>query len=69
MDGCQHTLSPFVAPKTFYLRDLPEGSYTFAMRSIDIVGNKSEWSTPQKVVIDRADPDCYQFICDCICQQ
>jgi len=49
-------LSPFVAPKTFYLRDLPEGSYSFAMRSIDIVGNKSDWSATQKVVIDRADP-------------
>jgi hypothetical protein len=49
-------LSPFVAPKTFYLRDLPEGSYSFAMRAIDIVGNKSDWSTPQKVVIDRAYP-------------
>jgi hypothetical protein len=49
-------LSPFVAPKTFYLRDLPEGSYSFAMRAIDIVGNKSDWSTPQKVIIDRANP-------------
>jgi hypothetical protein len=49
-------LSPFVAPKTFYLRDLPEGSYNFAMRAIDIVGNKSDWSTPQKVIIDRAYP-------------
>jgi hypothetical protein len=49
-------LAPFVAPKTFYLRDLPEGSYSFAMRAIDIVGNKSDWSTPQKVVIDRAYP-------------
>jgi hypothetical protein len=49
-------LSPFVAPKTFYMRDLPEGSYTFAMRAIDIVGNKSDWSRPQKVVIDRAHP-------------
>jgi hypothetical protein len=49
-------LSPFVAPKTVYLRDLPEGSYTFAMRAIDVVGNKSDWSTPQKVVIDRAHP-------------
>ena len=57
IDGWLPTyLSPFVAPKTFYLRDLPEGSYTFAMRSIDIVGNKSDWSTSQKVVIDRADP-------------
>ena len=49
-------LSPFIAPKTFYLRDLPEGNYSFAMRAIDIVGNKSEWSATQKVVIDRADP-------------
>jgi hypothetical protein len=49
-------LSPFVAPKTFYLRDLPEGSYNFAMRAIDIVGNKSDWSPTQKVVIDRAHP-------------
>ena len=49
-------LSPFVAPKTFYLRDLPEGSYNFAMRAIDIVGNKSDWSTTQKVIIDRAYP-------------
>ena len=57
IDGWMPTyLSPFVAPKTFYLRDLPEGSYSFAMRSIDIVGNKSDWSTTQKVVIDRADP-------------
>ena len=57
IDGWLPTyLSPFVAPKTFYLRDLPEGSYSFAMRSIDIVSNKSDWSATQKVVIDRADP-------------
>jgi hypothetical protein len=57
IDGWMPTyLSPFVAPKTFYLRDLPEGSYSFAMRSIDIVGNKSDWSATQKVVIDRANP-------------
>jgi len=57
IDGWMPTyLSPFVAPKTLYLRDLPEGSYTFAMRAIDIVGNKSDWSSSQKVVIDRAHP-------------
>jgi hypothetical protein len=57
VDGWLPTyLSPFIPTKTFYLRDLPEGSYTFAMRAIDIVGNKSEWSPAQKVVIDRADP-------------
>jgi hypothetical protein len=57
VDGWLPTyLSPFIPTKTFYLRDLPEGSYTFAMRAIDIVGNKSDWSTPMKVVVDRADP-------------
>jgi hypothetical protein len=57
VDGWQPTyLSPFVAPKTLYVRDLPEGSYTFAMRAIDIIGNKSDWSPAMKVVIDRADP-------------
>ena len=57
VDGWMPTyLSPFVAPKTLYLRDLPEGSYTFSMRAIDIVGNKSDWSTPVKVVIDRGRP-------------
>ena len=57
VDGWLPTyLSPFIPAKTFYLRDLPEGSYSFAMRAIDIVGNKSEWSTPMNVVIDRADP-------------
>jgi hypothetical protein len=49
-------LSPFAAPKTVYLRDLPEGSYDFSMRAIDVAGNKSDWSTTQKVVIDRGHP-------------
>ena len=49
-------LSPFIAPKTVYLRDLPEGSYTFSIRAIDMQGNKSEWSTAEKVVIDRDYP-------------
>jgi hypothetical protein len=57
VDGWVPTyLSPFAAPKTLYLRDLPEGSYSFALRAIDIVGNKSDWSPTQKVVIDRAQP-------------
>jgi hypothetical protein len=38
------------------LRDLPEGSYNFALRAIDILGNKSGWSPTMKVVIDRAHP-------------
>jgi hypothetical protein len=57
IDGWVPTyLSPFIPDKTVYLRDLPEGAYTFSMRAIDVAGNKSEWSTPMKVVIDRADP-------------
>ena len=57
VDGWLPTyLSPFIAPKTLYVRDLPEGSYNFAMRAIDIVGNKSDWSPTVKVVVDRADP-------------
>jgi hypothetical protein len=49
-------LNPFVTPKTLYLRDLPEGSYNFALRGIDILGNKSEWSPTLKVIIDRGRP-------------
>ena len=49
-------LNPFIAPKTLYLRDLPEGSYNFALRAIDILGNKSDWSPAVKVVIDRGRP-------------
>ena len=49
-------LNPFNAPKTVYLRDLPEGPYTFALRAIDVLGNKSEWSPAMKVVVDRAHP-------------
>ena len=49
-------LSPFIAPKTVYLKDLPEGSYSFSVRAIDMQGNKSEWSKAEQVVIDRAYP-------------
>ena len=57
IDGWMPTyLNPFTASKTLYLRDLPEGSYNFALRGIDILGNKSDWSPTMKVVIDRAHP-------------
>lgn len=49
-------LNPFTAPKTVYLRDLPEGTYNFALRAIDIAGNKSEWSKVQKVTVDLGRP-------------
>ena len=49
-------LSPFSAPKTVQVRDLPEGSYSFSLRAIDLAGNKSAWSTAMKVVIDRGRP-------------
>jgi hypothetical protein len=57
IDGWLPTyLNPFTAPKTLYLRDLPEGSYNFALRAVDVLGNKSDWSPAMKVVIDRGDP-------------
>ena len=49
-------LNPFTAPKTLHLRDLPEGTYSLALRAIDIVGNKSEWSSATQVTIDRGPP-------------
>jgi hypothetical protein len=49
-------LSPFTTPKTLYMRDLPEGTYSLAVRAIDLVGNKSDWSTPVRAVIDRGEP-------------
>ncbi len=57
IDGWYPTyLNPFNAPKTLYLRDLPEGSYNFALRAIDVLGNKSEWSPTVKASIDRGHP-------------
>ena len=56
-DGWYPTyLNPFTPPKSVRVRDLPEGSYTFSLRAIDIAGNKSQWSTPMKVTIDRGRP-------------
>jgi hypothetical protein len=49
-------LNPFTPPKNIYVRDLPEGRYSLSIRSLDFVGNKSEWSPEIKVVIDRAHP-------------
>ena len=49
-------LNPFSAPKTIYLRDLPEGTYDFAIRAIDVWGNTSEWSDTRSTTVDRGDP-------------
>ena len=49
-------LNPFTAPKSIFVRDLPEGSYMFSLRAIDLAGNKSPWTTPMKAVIDRGRP-------------
>jgi len=57
IDGWLPTyLNPFIPPKTVYLRDLPEGSYSFSLRAIDVLGNKSAWTKPMNVVVDRAHP-------------
>jgi hypothetical protein len=49
-------LNPFTPPKTIYLKNLPEGNYTIALRSTDVWGNKSPWSQSVKAYVDRGNP-------------
>ena len=49
-------LNPFTAPKFLRLKDLPEGSYQLEVRTIDLAGNKSPWSSAVKATIDRGYP-------------
>jgi hypothetical protein len=49
-------LDPFISRRAVYVKDLPEGSYSISLRAIDIWGNKSPWSPPRKVNIDRGAP-------------
>jgi hypothetical protein len=49
-------LNPFTPRKTVFLKDLPEGTYNFALRAIDLVGNKSAWTPTVKVTVDRGQP-------------
>jgi hypothetical protein len=49
-------LNPLTPTPTIFVRDLPEGGYDLSIRSIDVWGNTSDWSTTQKVTIDRTAP-------------
>jgi hypothetical protein len=49
-------LDPFQNRKTLYTRELPEGIYSLSIRTVDVWGNRSQWTTPQKVSIDRGIP-------------
>jgi hypothetical protein len=49
-------LDPFINRRAVYVKDLPEGSYKLSIRASDVWGNKSEWSKPEKVTIDRGLP-------------
>lgn len=49
-------LQPFNKAKVLTVGDLPEGKYLLSVRTIDFAGNKSEWSAPQSVNIDRGAP-------------
>jgi hypothetical protein len=49
-------LDPFISRRAVYVKVLPEGSYSLSLRAIDIWGNKSSWSPPRKVTIDRGIP-------------
>jgi len=50
-------LNPFEPRKTVFLKDLPEGSYNFALRAVDLAGNKSPWTPTTKVTVDRGQPE------------
>ena len=49
-------LNPINPPKMVYLRDLPEGEFEFAIRAVDVWGNKSDWSETRKTIVDRGHP-------------
>ena len=49
-------LDPFVSRRTLYVKDLPEGTYSLAIRATDVWGNKSGWSPATQVTIDRGIP-------------
>ncbi len=48
--------SPLRAPKALLVKDLPEGSYSLSVRTVDASGNISPWSSPENVKIDRGFP-------------
>ena len=49
-------LDPFVSRRVVYVQSLPEGTYSLSLRAMDVWGNKSAWSAPTKVTIDRGVP-------------
>ena len=49
-------LNPLAPQKTVYLKNLPEGDYSIAIRAIDMWGNKSPWSKSVKAYVDRGNP-------------
>ena len=56
-DGTVATyLDPLIQRKILRVRDLPEGNYEIRIRSKDMWGNTSQWSTSRKILIDRSGP-------------
>ena len=49
-------LNPFTPQKTIYLKNLPEGDFTLAVRATDVWGNKSAWSKSVKAYVDHGKP-------------
>lgn len=52
----QTYLQPLRANKLLTVADLPEGKYSLSIRTVDWAGNKSDWSAPQNVNVDRGSP-------------
>ena len=55
-------LTPLKSAKTLLVSDLPEGNYELSVRGIDAWGNKSAWSSKQRVLVDRSFPKLGQEI-------
>ncbi|MEY4438173.1 MAG: hypothetical protein RL249_585 [Actinomycetota bacterium] len=49
-------LDPLISRRAVYVKDLPEGTYSLAIRATDVWGNKSAWSPTSTVTIDRGVP-------------
>ncbi|MFM8447503.1 MAG: hypothetical protein ACKN92_04965 [Candidatus Nanopelagicaceae bacterium] len=49
-------LSPLKPNKSIRVKDLPEGTYELKVRSIDVFGNVSGWSSVANVSVDRGAP-------------
>jgi hypothetical protein len=49
-------LDPLISRRAVFVQSLPEGTYSLSIRATDVWGNRSAWSTPTRVTVDRGVP-------------